>query len=117
MFRTRAHTREVASRLLAGLAALLTVGVLVAVFAITRDQGDSPAWWFVALLVVAVAGLGYGAAGGPRRGTVLTAASALVLILGVLAVFSVGLILLVAGVLGVVASRTTVVSARGVVLP
>ena len=106
-----------AARLLAGLAALLSVGVLVAAFAVWRDQGSSPAWWFVALLVVAIAGFGYGVTNGERSATVLTSASFLVLALGLLAVLSVGLPLLVAGSLGLVASRTTRVSARGAEVP
>lgn len=103
--------------MLAGLAALLGVGVLVAIVAITREQGGSPAWWYVALLVVAMAGLGYGATRGPRRRAVLVSASVLALVLGVLGVFSVGLPLLVAGVLGVVASCATAVSVPDAATP
>ena len=93
--------------MLAGLAALLTLGVLVAIFEITRDQGGSPAWWFVALLVLDLAGLAYGTTRGPRHGAVLTSASVLAMMLGVLAVFSVGLPLLAAGALGLLAARST----------
>jgi len=107
----------VTSRVLAGLAALLGVGVLVAIVQITGDQGGSPAGWYIALLVLAIIGLGYGATGGPRRATVLTSTSVLTLVLGLLGVFSVGLPLLLAGALGLVASRSTGVSARGVAVP
>ncbi|MGZ8717140.1 MAG: hypothetical protein ACXWYO_08530 [Gaiellaceae bacterium] len=106
-----------AARVLAVLAALLCVGVLVATFAIWRNQDASPAWWFVALLVVAIAGLGYGVTSGARHGPVLIAASALVSMLGVLAIFSVGLLLLAAGALGFVASALIGVRARGAAAP
>lgn len=89
----------------------------MAVFAITREQGDSPARWFVALLALATAGLGYGVTRGARRGPVLIAASVLVSMLGVLAIFSVGLLLLAAGALGFVASALTGFKARDVALP
>jgi hypothetical protein len=100
----------VTSRVLAAVATVLALGVLVAVFAITDSQGSSPALWFVVLLAAACTGLGYGAVGGPQRGAVLISASLLVLMLGVLAIFSVGLPLLVAGVLGVIGSRTALLT-------
>lgn len=115
--RCRAPTGLVTSRVLAAAAAVLTAAVLAAMFAITRDQGDSPAWWFVAMLTVALAGLGYGATSGPHRRPVLTSASVLVLLLGLLALLSVGPPLLVAGVLGFVSSRTTVVTGAGAATP
>lgn len=76
-----------------------------------------PAWWFVVLLLAALAGLGYGTTPGERRGPVLTAASALLLVLGVLGLLTVGLPLLLAGGLGLVASRTPVVTAPGAAGP
>ena len=96
----------VTSRVLAAAAALVTLGVLGALVAITRAQGESPAWWFVALLLVAATGLGYGTTRGVRRGAVLTAASGLLMVLGLLGILSIGLPLLFAGVLAFVASRS-----------
>ena len=106
-----------ASRLISAVAAVLSLGVLVAIYRITADQGDSPAGWFVALLVVAMAGLGYGVTSGPRRGAVLMAASVLVSLLGLLAIFTVGLLLLAAGAAGFVASAMALSSAPRVAVP
>jgi hypothetical protein len=86
------------------LAALLTLGVLVAYFQIMADQGDPPAGWFVGLLVVAMAGFAYGVTNGAGREVVLMVASCLVGALGLLAIFSVGLLLLASGALGFFAS-------------
>jgi hypothetical protein len=97
----------VISRVLAAGAVLLSVAVLVALFAITGAEGDSPAWWYVVLLLAAVTGLGYGMTSGSHRVTALLVASILLLALGLLGIFSVGLPLLLAGVLGLVAATRT----------
>jgi hypothetical protein len=107
----------VTSRVLAAAAAVVTAAVLGAAVVITRDQGDTPAWWFITLLAVGLAGLAYGATSGPHRGPVLTSASVLVLLLGVLALLTVGLPLVVAGVLGFVAARTAEVTPSGAATP
>jgi hypothetical protein len=102
---------------LAALAAFLTLGVLATTFAITSDQDDFPAWWFVALVVVALAGLLYGTTSGPRRGPVLRASSGLVLLLGLLALASVGWPLVIAGAAGLVAAQARLVSSPGAAAP
>jgi hypothetical protein len=102
---------------LAAVAAALAAAVLAAYFAIMSSQDDSPAWWFVALLVVALAGLAYGTTSGPGRGPVLTSAAVLALLLGLLGLLSIGLPLLLAGVVGLVASRATGINRAGAATP
>ena len=106
-----------AARVLAVVAALISLGVLGAIVAITIDQGGWPAWWFIALLVLAASGLGYGATNGPHRVAVVTSTSILMILLGVLALLTVGLPLLVAGVLGLVSAGATRVSACDAAVP
>ncbi len=92
------------SRILAALAALLSAAVAVAVVVIPRSQGSSPAWWFIALVLCATVALGWCASAQvPRRG-VLLGASGLLQVLGVLAVFSVGLLLVLAAAMGLLAA-------------
>ena len=105
------------SRVLAAVAALLTLGVLGALVAITSDQGESPASWFMVLLLVATAGLGYGTTRGSRRGVVLTAAGGLLMALGLLGILTIGLPLLLAGVLAFVASQSPSASPAGAAGP
>ena len=94
--------------MLAAVAALLSIGVLAALVVITRDQGSPTASWFIALLVAASAGLGYGTTNGPHRRAALLTASVLLLLLGILGLLTVGLPLLVAGALGVAAAGRVV---------
>lgn len=57
---------------LAALAALVTTVMAVVYLAIMREQGDDPAWWFLAALVVGALAAGYGARrGAPQRSGVL----------------------------------------------
>ena len=92
------------SRILAAVAALLAAAVTVAAVLIPRSQGNSPAWWFIALVLSATAALGWCATTPtPRRG-VLLGASGLLQVLGVLAVFSVGLPLILAAAIGLLAA-------------
>jgi hypothetical protein len=105
------------SRVLAAVAALLSLGVLGALAAITRGQGEAPAWWFVAALLVATTGLGYGSTRGAHRGVVLIAASGLLMTLGLLGILSIGLPLLLAGVLAFVASQSRGVTPLGAAGP
>ncbi len=85
-------------------ACVLSVGVLVLYLSIIREQGGEPAAWAVAALVVASAGSGYGSVGAaPYRGGALVAAGAVLVLLGLVAILTIGLPMLLAGALCVVA--------------
>ena len=94
-------------RILAGAAALWVVGYLAVYLAIIADQGNSPAWWYVALLGAVIALLGIAAFGRPGRGVLVSA----VVLLGfatLIAMLSIGVFLtpaLAAAVMSVATSR------------
>jgi hypothetical protein len=83
---------------------LLAAGIAVAMVAvylqIIRTQGNTPAWWFVALMLVAAGFSAYGALGRrDRRTPALTMAAFLFLGLGFVSILTIGLPILLAAVL------------------
>ena len=88
----------------AGLAAAVTVMYLFLVHA----QGDRPSWWAVAVLAVAVLGAAYGVPpDAPYRRVPLVVAAVGLALLGFLALFSIGLPLLLSAALCVLAALRT----------
>lgn len=84
---------------------LLAAAMTVAYAAIMRQQGDDPAAWFVGALGIGALAAGYGAVmPAPHRRPALALAVVLLLFCGLLAILTIGLPILVAGALVVVAS-------------
>lgn len=85
-------------------ALLLVVGDTVLYLGVLGAQDARPAWWALAVLVLAVLGLAYAVRlAAPRRRAVLAACAPVLGLLGLLAIFSIGLPILLAAVLCVVA--------------
>ncbi|MGD8202429.1 hypothetical protein ACQE98_17445 [Ornithinimicrobium sp. W1679] len=85
-------------------ATVLAVVMLVVYLVVMREQGDQPAMWAVVLLVLGAAA-GYGAVrSAPYRRAALLAAACGLTALGVLAILTIGLPILFAGVLCLVAA-------------
>lgn len=85
--------------------AVLTLIMLGVYMAIVREQEDQPAWWFVAVLVIGALGAGYGSNGAaPGRNKALIIAGLLLVGAGVLGLLTIGLPILLAGVLCLVAA-------------
>jgi hypothetical protein len=85
--------------------AAITLIMIVVYLGLIARQGDDPAAWFVAGLAVAAVLAGYGAVGRARgRRPALLAAGALLLVLGLLGILSIGLPIIAAGVLAIVAA-------------
>lgn len=81
-------------------AALVPAAMAVVYLLIMRSEGDTPAWWFVGMLVLAAVLCGYATRrDAPRRQPALLVAGAALLAAGVLALLSIGLPLLIAGAL------------------
>jgi len=91
---------------LAALSALIALLMTVVYVAVIRSQGDdSPAWWVLAVLIGAAGLAGAGARQDTaRRAPMLAVAGALLLLLGFLAIFSIGLPVVAAGLLALVAA-------------
>ncbi len=91
--------------LFAVAASMLALVMLFVYLMVIRQQDGQPAVWAVAILVLGAAAAGYGAvARAPyRRGVLLFAGGALA-VLGVLAILTIGLPILVAGALCLVAA-------------
>ena len=89
-------------------ATVLTIAMLVVYLTIIRQQGNQPAAWFLALLVGAAAATGYATcSASPRRRAVLVLSGVVLTGAGLLAVLTIGLPILVSGVLcGVAAARS-----------
>ena len=87
------------------VAAGITVTMLVVYVVVMNEQGDTPLVWVLAVLGVAAALAVYSAnpaaAFGPAA---LSAAAFLLIVMGVLGLFSIGLPLLVAGVMAAVSA-------------
>lgn len=101
------QNRGVSRRLdaLALAAAVLALAVLLGYLAIMRQESDVPAAWFVAALVLGSALAAYGAnTGAHHRRAALLLAGLMLAVVGVLAILSIGLPILVAGVLCLVAA-------------
>ncbi|GIM94166.1 hypothetical protein [Paractinoplanes toevensis] len=90
---------------LAVAAAVITLIMIAVYLGLISRQGNEPALWFVAGLAVAAVLAGYGAIGAARaRRPALLAAGALLLVLGLLGILSIGLPIIAAGVLAIVAA-------------
>lgn len=91
---------------LLALASALIVLVMLGVYlGIMRGEDDQPAWWFVAALVVGALGSGYGAiAAAPGRIPAVVGAGVLLVGAGFLGLLTIGLPILLAGVLCLVAA-------------
>jgi predicted membrane metal-binding protein len=91
------------------LAAAVLAGALTVMYVfLVHSQGNRPAWWAVGILSVAVLGAAYGVRlRAPYRLYPLVVASVGLFLLGFLALFSIGLPLMLAAVLCVVAALRT----------
>ena len=86
-------------------AALLAVVMLVVYLAILRQQDGEPALWAIAALVLGAVGAGYGSVkNAQHRRAALVAAGLVLLALGGLAILTIGLPILMAGGLCLVAA-------------
>ena len=84
---------------LAVLAAALTLAMTAVYVSVMRAQGDTPLLWVLAILVLGVLLALYGAlVGVPARRVALFGGGAVLVVLGVLAIFSIGFPLLLGGV-------------------
>lgn len=91
--------------LLALASAVLTIVMLGVYVGTMRAQEDQPVAWFVALLVIGALGAGYAAnRAAPGRGKALPVAGLLLVGAGILGILTIGLPILVAGVLCLVAA-------------
>lgn len=82
------------------VAAAVAMVMLFVYLGIMRQEADSPAPWFVAALVLGVVAAGYGAnPPSPHRGSALMLAGSVLAAIGVLVIFSIGLPILLAGAL------------------
>lgn len=91
--------------LFAIFAAAVAAGVLGAYVTIMREQGDRPVVWFVAASGVGIALAAYGAVrSNPRRITALVGSGLVLMALGVLGLLTIGLPLVLAGCLALVAA-------------
>ncbi|HSS67836.1 MAG TPA: hypothetical protein VLK34_04750 [Nocardioidaceae bacterium] len=91
--------------LFALLAAAVAVTMAIVYVQVMRGQDDEPLAWVLIVLGASAVLAAYGARmSAPHRQVVLIAAGVVLLLLGVLAIFSIGLPILVAGVLALVAS-------------
>ncbi len=89
-------------------AAVLTAAITVMYLFLVHSQGGQPSWWAVGILTLAALGAAYGVRPRARyrRGPLVVSAVFLFL-LGFVALFSIGLPLLLAAVLCVVAALRT----------
>ena len=86
-------------------AALLALAMLAAYTAIMRQQDDGPAGWVVVVLAVGALGAAYGSVtGAPYRRAALVVAAVVLAGLGLLAILSIGLPILLASGLCLVAA-------------
>ncbi|MCW3816053.1 hypothetical protein ONA91_16550 [Micromonospora sp. DR5-3] len=91
--------------LLAAAPALIAVLVLGLYVGLVRQQGEQPLAWVVAALAAAAILAGYGVVRtAPRRSWALAASGVLLAALGLLAILSIGLPILIAGGLALVAA-------------
>ena len=94
--------------LLAAIAAAITLGMIALYIALIVQQDGEVAAWFVAGLAVAAVLTTYGVARrAPRRTLALVVAGVLLAVLGLLGILSIGLPILAAGVLALLAARRT----------
>ena len=87
------------------VAGLLAAAMLAVYVAVVRQQQGEPAPWALAALALGAVASGYGAVrAAPRRRVALALAAAVLLATGLLAILSIGLPILAAGVLALVAA-------------
>lgn len=80
--------------------AAIALAVDVGYLRLIDSQGNEPVAWFVVGLVLAAAAACYGAwRDAPQRGSALNASGIILVVLGLLGLMSVGLPLLIAGVI------------------
>jgi len=90
------------------VSALITAGVLGLYLWLMRQEGDRPVAWFLGGMVVRILLCGYGSARLPMRRTALITAGMIMVVLGSLGIFSIGLPVLAAGIVAVLSAlRTT----------
>ncbi len=90
---------------LAAIACAISAAMGVVYVLVIRAQGDSsPAWWVLAMLGVAAVLTGVAAARRtPRRSVLLLTAGCLLVPLGILGILTIGVPILVAGALAILA--------------
>jgi hypothetical protein len=86
------------------VAALVACGVAVAYVWLMRQENDQLAAWFLGGLVVSTLLCVYGSARFPMRRTALAAAGGIMTVLGTLGILSIGLPVLVAGIVALMAA-------------
>jgi hypothetical protein len=85
-------------------AAVVAGGVAVTYVWLMRQENDQPVAWFLGGLVLSMLLCGYGSARVPLRRTSLAAAGGIMVVIGWLGIFSVGLPVLVAGIVALLAA-------------
>lgn len=86
-------------------ASVLAMAMLFVYLSVIRQQGNAPAAWAVAALTAGAAGAAYGAAvAAPYRRAALALAGLGLIAIGMLAILTIGLPILAAGVLCLVAA-------------
>ncbi|HEX2808729.1 MAG TPA: hypothetical protein VHN80_21410 [Kineosporiaceae bacterium] len=101
---------------MAASAAVLTVVMIVVYLLIVRQQSNQPAGWFLAVLLAGAVAAGYASfRGSPHRRAVLVLAGIFLTGAGLLALLSIGLPILTAGILCEIAAARS--SMRGSSLP
>ncbi|MGN6574827.1 MAG: hypothetical protein ACTHKG_03995 [Nocardioides sp.] len=85
-------------------AAVLAAAMAVVYVRLTGEQGDAPLWWVPAVLLVGAGGAVYGSVSTGVRRTTALAAGVLLFLLGVLAILTIGLPILLSGALCLVAA-------------
>ena len=89
-------------------AAVLAAAVTAMYLFLVHGQGDRPSWWAVAILTMAALGAAYGVRPrAPYRKIPLVVAAVALFLLGFVALFSIGMPLLLAATLCVVAALRT----------
>jgi hypothetical protein len=91
--------------LLAAIAAVIALVMIGLYLGLIDQQGNQPVAWFLGGLAAAALLASYGAArAAPRRGLALAVSGAVMTVLGILSILSIGLPILGAGVLALVAA-------------
>jgi hypothetical protein len=85
-------------------AALIATGVLGPYLWLMRQESDQPVAWFLGGLVVSILLCGYASVRLPLRRTALITAGTIMVILGMLGILSIGLPVLVAGIVALLSA-------------
>jgi len=93
-------------------AAIVACGVAVVYVWLMRQENDQPVAWFLGGLVLSVLLCGYGSARVPLRRTALAAAGGIMVVIGWLGIFSIGLPVLIAGIAALLAAARPRVASR-----